>query len=468
MERSRRLARCGTGQAWLAPVFGLWSSIVVIAAIYAAFWLFNESIAGRKSFAARSATQRVASIATLLVLGAGILLAARSAMKLPEATLAAQEKLHAFRVGREGAVAALECGPGDWRMLFNNSYTLGGSRAQSNQERQSLLPLLLHGDPKSVATLGVATGSTVAGAALHPGVELIDAVELSPLVLRYAEEFFAPYNRNVFADRRVRFLQEDARWVMARERAAYDVVVGDLFLPWRTGEGRLFTLEHFENVKRSLKPDGLFCQWLPMFQLTRPQFEAIARTFGQVYPDAFLVRGDFYAELPIFGLVGGRSFHEIDWAKVEAGCEHLRKAGVTRKPLIRHADGVAMLMLGPVPKIAPGPINSLANAWLELDAGRNILGLTKPWQIGVPLVEYVRDVQRASRELLPENRRVAHESGQFFLTLEIVAKLNLPALGEMKPQLLTRLPATLREDAAADWEQWPMRVKPAPVHVRRQ
>ena len=154
-----------------------------------------------------------------------------------EATLATQEKLHAFRVGREGAVAALECGPGDWRMLFNNSYTLGGSRAQSNQERQSLLPLLLllHGDPKSVATLGVATGSTVAGAAFHPGVERIDAVELSPLVLRYAEEFFAPYNRNVFADRRVRFLQEDACWVMARERAAYDVVVGDLFLPWRTG-----------------------------------------------------------------------------------------------------------------------------------------------------------------------------------------------------------------------------------------
>ena len=337
-----------------------------------------------------------------------------------EATLATQEKLHAFRVGREGAVAALECGPGDWRMLFNNSYTLGGSRAQYNQERQSLLPLLLllHSDPKSVATLGVATGSTVAGAALHPGVERIDAVELSPLVLRYAEEFFAPYNRNVFADRRVRFLQEDAHWVMARERAAYDVVVGDLFLPWRTGEGRLFSTEHFQNVRHSLKPGGLFCQWLPMFQLTRPQFEAIARTFGQVYPDAFLVCGDFYAELPIFGLGGGRSFHEIDWAKVEAGCEHLRKAGVTREPLIRHADGVAMLMLGPVPKIAPGPINSLANAWLELDAGRNILGLTKPWQIGVPLVEYVRDVQRASRELLPENRRVAHESGSSFSRLK--------------------------------------------------
>ena len=186
---------------------------------------------------------------------------------------------------------------------------------------------------------------------MHPGVERIDAVELSPLVLRYAEEFFAPYNRSVFADRRVRFLQEDARWVMARERAAFDVVVGDLFLPWRTGEGRLFTLEHFENVKRSLKPGGLFCQWLPMFQLTRPQFEAIARTFCQVFPDVFLVRGDFYAELPIIGLVGGRNFHEIDWAKVEAGCERLRTGGVTKDPLVCHADGVTMLLLGPLAKL---------------------------------------------------------------------------------------------------------------------
>lgn len=123
---------------------------------------------------------------------------------------------------------------------------------------------------------------------------------------------------------------------------------------------------------------------------------------------------NFYAELPIIGLVGGRGFHEIDWAKLEAGCERLQNGGVTRDPLVRHADGVAMLLVGPLPKIEPGPVNSLANAWLEWDAGRNILGLAQPWHIGVPLAEYVRDVQRASRSLLPENRVETHESGQFF------------------------------------------------------
>jgi hypothetical protein len=72
---------------------------------------------------------------------------------LPQA-VAPNERLAAIAVGKEGLVATLESGPGDWRMLFNNSYTLGGSKAQFNQERQALLPLLFHGKPKSVATLG--------------------------------------------------------------------------------------------------------------------------------------------------------------------------------------------------------------------------------------------------------------------------------------------------------------------------
>lgn len=346
-------------------------------------------------------------------------------------------------------------------MLFNNSYTLGGSKAQFNQERQALLPLLLHGNPKTAATLGVATGGTVAGAALHPGLERIDAIELSPLVLRYAKEFFGPFNREVFAEARVRFIQEDARWVIAREQAGYDVVIGDLFLPWRTGEGRLFTLEHFQNVRRSLKPDGLFCQWLPLFQLTRPQFDAIARTFREVFPDAFLVRGDFYCELPIVGLVGGKNFAQLDWAKLESACATLRDAGQTTDPLIRHADGVAMLLLGPLSAPAPGPLNTLANSWLEWDAARNILGLRAPWFIAVPCAEYLREVHNAGKLLLPPTRLAAHDAGQFFLTLEIAAKMDLPVKANLEAQLPERMPPALRHDTKADWRQWPSRIKPS-------
>lgn len=436
-------------QGWLVPQFGLWLSLSLIAVGYAALILLAKL----------SRSWRIGLAGGCIVVACLAFVVSRP---LPQVHLKRSERLAALNVGREGVVATVECGRDDWRMLFNNSYTLGGSRAKFNQERQALLPVLMHGAPKSVGILGVATGSTTAGAALHPSVEHIEAVELSPLVLQYAQEFFGPYNRNVFQDPRARFIQEDARWVMAARPAAYDVVVGDLFLPWRTGEGRLFAREHFQNVQRSLKSGGLYCQWLPLFQLTRPQVETIVRTFREVFPDAYFLRGDFYTELPILGLVGGKKLSDTDWEKIETACAQIRTANQVTDPLVRHAEGVAMLVLGPVPVPPAGPINTLGNAWLEWNAGQNILGLKTPWFIGIPCAEYVRDIHRATQPLIPAKYRAAHDAGQFFLTLEVAAKLQLPMLEDLRSQVPQRLPEPMRRDAQADWAQWPMRVKPTP------
>ena len=443
----------------IAPQFGLWRSMALLGAGYAAlFFIYDLRFMLRPAPAGRLVSE--SRIMNAVALVAVVIIGSWFVGKLPQATINRSERLVALNVGREGVVATVECGADDWRMLFNNSYTLGGSKAQFNQERQGLLPLLLHGNPKSVGVLGVATGGTTAGVALHSGVQRVDAIELSPLVLRQAKEFFGPFNREVFADSRVHFLQEDARWVIANRRGAYDVVVGDLFLPWRTGEGRLFTREHFQNVRASLKPGGLFCQWLPLFQLTRVQFDAITRTFREVLPDAFLVRGDFYCELPIVGLVGGRDFSKLDWRQIDAGGAAIRSEGKSTDPLVRHAEGVAMMLLGPLPDPGAGPVNTLGNAWLEWNAGRNILGLREPWFVGIPAAEYVRDIQRTGLAMLPEEFRKAQEVGQFFLTLEVAAKLELPARAEMENQIPSRIPPAMWADGHAAWRQWPMRVKP--------
>jgi hypothetical protein len=181
-----------------------------------------------------------------------------------------------------------------------------------------------------------------------------------------------------------------------------------------------------------------------------------------VFPDAFLLRGDFYAELPIIGLVGGLDFQRLDWTAIEAACNRLRATGQTADALVRHSDGVAMCLLAPLADPGSGPINTLANAWLEWDAAANIPGMTTPWFIGVPLAEYTRSAQRAGSPLLPNERRTAQQAGDFFLTLEIAAKLNLPVLPALQAQVLDRLPASLREDADANWLHWPMRIKPHP------
>jgi spermidine synthase len=437
-------------RGWIAPHFGLWLSLAVLSMGY--FGLFLIAATERPAWLWRGG-----AAAALLA----VFIGANAAGRLPHL---GQEKekarLLALGIEREGVVAAVEIKPGDRRIVLNNSYTLGGTTAQMNQERQAHLPILLHGQAKSIGMIGVATGGTVAGAALHPEVERVDAIELCPVVLRFAREHFADSNRGIFSDSRFHFHLDDARWVLGQNPNAYDVVVGDLFLPWRTGEGRLFTREHFETVRRSLKPGGIFCQWLPMFQLTERQFQSILATFQEVFPDTVLVRGDFYSELPIIGLVGNLGPGAIDWERTAEACARLRDDGRSKDPLARHPEGVAMMLIGGAPRAGSAPINTLGNSWLEFDASRNIVGMAQPWFVGVPLATMVREAQRGAKSLVPEKLRDAHEAGQFFLTLEIAAAAKSPDLDLLKSKIPEHLPVPLQTDAQADWKPWPSRIKP--------
>jgi hypothetical protein len=370
--------------------------------------------------------------------------------------------VRALGIGREGIVTVVSAreNENDWRILFNNSYTLGGSLAAANQERQAHLPLLLHGQPKRVATLGLATGSTASGCLVHPSVERVDAIELSPMVARFARRFFAPFNRNFFSDPRAHPILADARWEIARQPGVYDVVIGDLFLPWRSGEGRLFTLEHFQNVKRSLASGGLYCQWLPMYQLTQAQFDAIATTFRAVFPEAFLIRGDFYAGQPILGLVGGRALPEIDWEQVAQACQLTREA--TRDPIARHVEGVAMMVIGPLKR--PGErkhkrLITLNNGWLEWDGGRNLIQGGEPWFVGVPLGYYLRERHSDGRSSIPEALAQAHEGGQYFLTLAVAHEGKVDTK-QLLPRYLDFLPSSMRADPDIHWPSWPSAIKP--------
>jgi hypothetical protein len=79
----------------------------------------------------------------------------------------------------------------------------------------------------------------------------------------------------------------------------------------------------------------------------------------------------------------------------------------------------------------------------------------------------VRDIHRATQPLMPAKYRAAHDAGQFFLTLEIAAKLQLPMQDDLRSQIPQRLPEAMRRDTQADWAQWPMRVKPTAESLGR-
>jgi spermidine synthase len=275
---------------------GLWTSMAVLAVLYAA-----AAVALPGSLGAR------ASRAAVFGGFAGILaLAGANPMTLSIVDLGVRERLVAVAEGAHGVVSVVEVATDrlkiDRHLKVDNEYVLSGSLAQIHQRRMGHLPILLHEDPKRVMFVGSATGETASSALLHPVDEIV-LVELVPEVQELAAEHFADANRGVYTDPRTRVVVEDGRNHIRGAQELYDVIVTDLFVPQRPGVGAMYSVEHFEAVRRRLAPGGVFCVWLPIYQHDLELFRTTVATFLAVFPDATLWRGDFFVGTPTAGLI---------------------------------------------------------------------------------------------------------------------------------------------------------------------
>ncbi len=232
------------------------------------------------------------------------------------------ERLLAVSEGTHGIVAVVEF-PGSRRLKLNNYYVLGGTASTLAERMQAHLPLLLHPSPHQVAVLGLGTGITASGALFHP-ITNITAVEMVPEVVAAARDYFREENDRVLEDPRTRIIIDDARNFLRGTAEKFDVIVGDLVVPWRQGEGALFTVEHFRAARHALAPGGLFCQWLPSYQFSEPEFRIVLRTFLSVFPRVSVWRGDFLAAESAVALVGGVDPFEIKPAEVARRIRELK------------------------------------------------------------------------------------------------------------------------------------------------
>jgi spermidine synthase len=300
----------------------------------------------------------------------------------------AGETLRTLIEGAHGIVTVVEAND-DLQMRLDNYYVLGSSAAATNERRQGLLPLLLHPDPRRVAFIGLATGITAsAGPAL--GVQETTVVELVPEVARVAQAYFAPWNGQLLERSDVRLVLDDGRRYLAASRDGFDVIVSDLFIPWHASAGNLYAREMYETVARRLVPGGVFCQWLPLYQLTREEFDMIVRTFLTVFPQASLWRGDFYPDRPIVGLVGQFSPRPIDFTRLSERL--LRLPTWSRDALLATPWGLLMLYAGNLTAVsdlfATAPLNTDDRPLIEFLAPR-LTRMTaagdKDWFTGEPL-----------------------------------------------------------------------------------
>ena len=223
--------------------------------------------------------------------------------------------------GPDGVVAVVER-PGNRRIKVNNFYTLGGTASIEHEQNQALLPLMTHPRPRAVFLLGLGTGIT-AGAALRHPVERLLVCEIAADVIAAAAAWFDVPTGGLFNDPRATVRACDARNHLLGTTERFDAIIADLFVPWRAGVGNLYSREHFQASRERLAPGGLFVQWLPLYQLSRSEFEVVARTMLTVFEQVTLWRGSFAAERPVLALIGAAGPTTLDPEVIDLNGQYL-------------------------------------------------------------------------------------------------------------------------------------------------
>ncbi len=288
---------------------------------------------------------RIGSGIAVLILILVVFLSSANPGLLPLVALDKTELLVDYAQGPHGVISVVHRPKyGDYRIKMNNHYTLSGSGVNKLAERGGHIPLLLHPEPKFVAFIGSATGITAGAAMLHQ-VKKVELIELVPEVRELASRHFGDYNRNVYQDHRTEVVIEDGRNHLRATRQKYDVIVADLFVPWRPGVGSMYTKEHFQSVRDRLAEGGIFCQWLPVFQLRQQDIDLILATFSDVFPDTSLWRSNFSAVYPRFALIGRKGIWP-EKSQVEQRIKQLQQ--VSDDHWVTNPKGFWMQYIGPL------------------------------------------------------------------------------------------------------------------------
>ncbi|SEM43416.1 spermidine synthase [Bradyrhizobium sp. OK095] len=297
--------------------------------------------------------------------------------------------LLAVREGPMATASVVDDAAGTRYLEVNGHFRMGGTSSTRSDYRQAMLPLLLHEAPRHALFLGIGTGATMVGGAQMPGVS-VHGVELSREVVELLPWFVNPAPASV-----PRVTVADARRYVAADMSQHDVIIADLFHPALDGSGALYTVEHFEAVKHRLAPGGIFCQWLPLYQLDLPSLRAIVRGFLDVYPDGSAWLNHYSVRTPMLALIGTRDGRHLDTGALAA---RLRDPATARivQPLGFETpiDLLGQYLAGPHALSAfagEGPRNTDDYPFVTFDARRNVRALTAaPWSLLLAVTKEIR------------------------------------------------------------------------------
>jgi len=217
----------------------------------------------------------------------GILIYSRQFSNRPELTINEQYDDTDVVYFKEGNNATISVRRGEdyFGLRTNGKVDASNQGDMITQLMIGYLPHLYHPAPKSTMIIGYGAGVTVGAATTFKEVEHIDCLEIEPAVVG-AAPYFADYNRKSYENPKVQITYNDARnYMNVNRRKQYDVIISEPSNPWIAGVASLFTAEFYSRAAQVLKPDGVFAQWVQLYELDPEDLRMILREVQTQFPE---------------------------------------------------------------------------------------------------------------------------------------------------------------------------------------
>ncbi len=134
-------------------------------------------------------------------------------------------------------------------------------------EMMAHVPVLAHGNAKTVLIVGGGDGGVLREILRHPGVEAATMVEIDRTVVDLCREHMPSLSDGAFDDPRAELIITDGIRYVAETERRFDAIIVDSTDPIGPGEV-LFTSEFYGSCKRRLTPGGVLVtqNGVPFFQ----------------------------------------------------------------------------------------------------------------------------------------------------------------------------------------------------------
>ncbi|HLA89404.1 MAG TPA: hypothetical protein VJL28_03100 [Gemmatimonadaceae bacterium] len=273
----------------LLPMVGLKTLLIVGGAIDMLLGVWLLFLAGRSSAQTQRFAIGVAGASVLVVLSAamnvhfdrGILISGVFRYgRVPEA---GSRTVVFYRDGRTATVSVRKAEDGGYSLATNGKpdASLGPMwfepvtdtttilRLDGDESTQVLLPMItLAHAPGARQGAVIGNGSGMSSHLLlgSPALQKLVTIDIEPEMINGSHTFY-PVNRRVFDDPRSEFVHDDAKSYFAAVNRKFDLILSEPSNPWVSGVSGLFTDEFYQRIRAYLTPDGVFGQWLHLYEI---------------------------------------------------------------------------------------------------------------------------------------------------------------------------------------------------------